>query len=245
MDLESIAIPRAQPIKNLEALVGFVLEDCLEAESVSLGITKISMPPQFKDSGWNTENSFTWAVKSSTEGFDQNDARFSVSSPVRDRLTTLLIRFNHLVIQQSGSRGSFLCGRSVQELVIPTGCEETRLNLDAKDFPMFLDIGNRAIKRIYVQIPNPTGAYLLRDWRKTHIISEILRFTSAITRTVGLWPYASDNGCVLTKAIRDYMDERNRIQEPLTLETLYLMTRLWLTRKWFAENKNISFLQEE
>ncbi|KAJ5424672.1 hypothetical protein N7445_010645 [Penicillium cf. griseofulvum] len=63
--------------------------------------------------------------------------------------------------------------------------------------------------------------------------------------TVGIRPYAGDNGCVLTKAIRDFMDERKGIREPLTLETLHPMTRLWLTRRGFAKDENISLLQEK
>jgi hypothetical protein len=109
---------------------------------------------------------------------------------------------------------------------------------------MFLDIEDGAIKRIYVLIPNPTDAFLLRDWRKTHRLSEILHFTSAITKTVGIRPYAGDNGCVLTKAIRDYMDEQKGIEGLLTIQTLHPMTRLWLTRRGFATDEDISLLQK-
>ncbi|KAJ5208038.1 hypothetical protein N7449_002417 [Penicillium cf. viridicatum] len=63
--------------------------------------------------------------------------------------------------------------------------------------------------------------------------------------TIGIRPYAGDNGCVLTKAIRDYMDERKGIQEPLALETLHPMTRLWLTRRGFAKDEDISLLREK
>ncbi|KAJ6180692.1 hypothetical protein N7519_011153 [Penicillium mononematosum] len=63
--------------------------------------------------------------------------------------------------------------------------------------------------------------------------------------TIGIRPYAGDNGCVLTKVIRDYMDERNGIQELWTLKTLHPMTRLWLTRRGFAKDEDIALLQEK
>ena len=62
---------------------------------------------------------------------------------------------------------------------------------------------------------------------------------------VGIRPYAGDNRCVLAKAIRDYMDERKGIRAPLALETLHPMTRLWLTRKEFAKDEDISLLREK
>ncbi|KAJ5284085.1 hypothetical protein N7505_002065 [Penicillium chrysogenum] len=135
--------------------------------------------------------------------------------------------------------------RTRRDLVLPKECMETRLKLEAGEVPMFLDIKNDIIKRIYVLIPNPVDAFLLREWRKTHRISEVLHFISAITMTIGIRPYAGDNGCVLTKAIRDYIDEKDGVREPLTLETLHPMTRLWLTRRGFAKDEDISILQEK
>ncbi|KAJ5860628.1 uncharacterized protein N7529_007938 [Penicillium soppii] len=82
-----------------------------------------------------------------------------------------------------------------------------------------------------------TRLKLEAEWRKSHRISEVLRFTSAITRTTNIHPYAGDNGSVLTKVIRDCMNEWKGIQEPLTLKTLHPMTRLWLTLRGFATDE--------
>ncbi|CAI7626307.1 unnamed protein product [Penicillium viridicatum] len=63
---------------------------------------------------------------------------------------------------------------------------------------------------------------------------------SVFAPTLVIW-----NRCVLTKAIRDYMDERKWIRAPLAFETLHPMTRLWLTRKEFAKDEDISLLREK
>lgn len=47
--LEPIRLPWTPPNGNLEALVGFALEDFLDAESERSGNTKISIPRQFQD----------------------------------------------------------------------------------------------------------------------------------------------------------------------------------------------------
>lgn len=239
-DLEPIGLPWVQPNGNFEALVGFVLEDFLDAESEDSSNTKISIPRQFQDSGWNMTNSLTWAANPMQRDLTEMTQSFRSTQKIE---TEAFIRFNQSIIQHSGLRVIIMCKRAVQDLVLPTEREETRLKLEAGEFPMFLDIENEAIKRIYVLIPNPVDAFLLREWRKTHKISEALHFTSAITRTLGIRPYAGDNGCVLTKAVRDYIDERKGIQEPLTLDTLHPMTRLWLTRRGFAKDADISLLQ--
>lgn len=241
-DLEPIGLPWVPPSGNFEALVGFALEDFLDAESEHTSNTKISIPCQFQDSGWNMKNSLTWAANPIKRDLTEMTQSFRST---QESETESFIRFNQSIIQHSGLRVVLMCGRAVQDLVLPTEREETRLQLEAGDFPMFLEIENEAIKRVYILIPNPIDAFLLREWRKTHKISEVLHFTSAITMTVGIRPYAGDNGCVLTKAIRDYMDERKGIQEPLTLETLHPMTRLWLTRRGFAKDEDISLLQEK
>jgi hypothetical protein len=135
-----------------------------------------------------------------------------------------------------------MCGRAVQDLVLPTKRKETRLKLEAGEFPMFLDVENG---QIYVLIPNPIDAFLLREWRKTHKISEALHFTSDLTNTVGIRPYSGDNGCVLTKAIRDFIDEQKGLQNPLKLDEIHPMTCLWLTRRGFAKDEDIFLLQEK
>ncbi|GAB1208781.1 hypothetical protein APSETT445_007542 [Aspergillus pseudonomiae] len=239
-DLEPIDLPWVQPNGNFEALVGFVLEDFLDAESANSSNKMISIPCQFLDSGWNIKNSLTWAANPMQRDLTKLTQSFW---PTQGNQTEFLTRFNQTIIQNSGLRVILMCGHASQDLVLPTGCEETCLKLESGNFPMFLDIENEAIKRIYVLIPNPVDAFLIREWRKTHRISEALHFTSAITRTVGIRPYAGDNGCVLTKAIRDHMDERKGIQEPLTLKTLHPMTRLWLTRRGFVKDEDISLLQ--
>ncbi|KGO39200.1 hypothetical protein PEX1_063420 [Penicillium expansum] len=241
-DIEPIGLPWIPPNGNFDALVGFALEDFLDAESEHSSNTKISMPCQFQDSGWNMTNSLTWAANPIQR--DLTKMMQSMRSS-QERETESIIRFNQSIIQHSGLRVVLMCGRAVQDLVLPTEREETRLKLEAGEFPMFLEVENEAIKRVYVLIPNQIDAFLLREWRKTHKISEVLHFTSAITMTIGIRPYAGDNGCVLTKAIRDYMDERKGIQEPLMLETLHPMTRLWLTRRGFAKDEDISLLQEK
>lgn len=240
-NLDPTGFPWASPYGNFQALVGFVLEDYLDTESTNSSVTQISIPCQFQDSGWNMTNSLTWAANPLLRDLAQMTQPFrSIQQPE----TISFIQINRTIIQHSGLRVILMCGRSVQHLVLPAGYKETRLKLEAGEFPMFLDIENEAIKRIYVLTPNPTDAFLLRDWRKTHRLSEILHFTSAITRTGGIRPYAGDNGCVLAKAIRDYMDEWKGIKEPLTLESLHPMTRLWLTRRGFAKDEDISLLQE-
>ncbi|KAJ5587269.1 uncharacterized protein N7459_003034 [Penicillium hispanicum] len=240
-DLDPTDCLWAYPNGNFKALVGFVLEDCLDAEPTNSSIMKISIPRQFQDSGWNTANSLTWAANPLQR--DLTRMTRCLQSTQQPEVTSF-IRFNQTIIQHSGLRVVLMCGRSVQNLVLPTRCEETRLKLEAGDFPMFLDIEDGAIKRIYVLTPNPTDAFLLRDWRKTHRLSEIIHFISAITKTIGIRPYAGDNGCVLTKAIRNYMDEQKGIKELLTIQTLHPMTRLWLTRRGFATDEDISLLQE-
>lgn len=241
-DLQPICLPWVPPNGNLEALVGFALEDFLDAESEHSGNTKISIPRQFQDSGWNVTNSLTWAANPIQRDLTEMMQPFRSTQKSE---TESFIRFNQSIIQHSGLRVILMCGRAVQDLVLPTECKETRLKLESGDVPMFLEIEDEAIKRVYFLIPNPIDAFLLREWRKTHKISEALHFTSTITMTIGIRPYAGDNGCVLTKAIRDYMDERKGIQEPLALETLHPMTRLWLTRRGFAKDEDISLLREK
>lgn len=240
--LEPIRLPWTPPNGNLEALVGFALEDFLDAESERSGNTKISIPRQFQDGGWNVTNSLTWAANPIQRDLTEMTQSFRSTQQSE---TESFIRFNQSIIQHSGLRLILMCGRAVQDLVLPTECKETRLKLESGEFPMFLEIENKAIKRVYILIPNPIDAFLLREWCKTHKMSEALHFTSAITMTVGIRPYASDNGCVLTKAIRDYMDERKGIQEPLMLKTLHPMARLWLTRRGFAKDEDISLLREK
>lgn len=242
-DLEPIGLPWVQPNGNFQALVGFVLEDSLDStESKNLSNPKISIPRQFQDSGWNTRNSLIWAANPIQRGLAEMTQSLR---PAQKFETEAFVRFNQSIIQHSGLRVVLICSRAVQSLVLPTERKETRLKLEAGEFPMFLEMENEAIKRIYVLIPNPVDAFLLREWRKTHRISEALHFTSAITKTSSIRPYAGDNGCVLTKAIRDYIDEKEGIQEPLTLNTLHPMTRLWLARRGFAKDDDISLLREK
>jgi hypothetical protein len=99
-----------------------------------------------------------------------------------------LIQLNQSIIEHSGLRVVLMCGRSVQDFVLPIESEETCIKLESGDLPVFLGIEKKAIKRIYVQITNPIEASLLREWRKCHKISEALHFTAAITRTVGIRP---------------------------------------------------------
>jgi hypothetical protein len=227
---------------DFEALVGFVLEDFFDAASDSSSNTEISIPSQFRDSGWNTKNSLTWAANPVQK--DLTEMTQSFRSTHQAEIESF-VRFNRSIIQHSGLRLVLMCGRSVQDLVLPVEHKETRLKLESGEFPMFLELENDTVNRVYLLIPNPVDAFLLREWRRTHRISEALHFTSVITLAVGIRPYAGDNGCVLTKAIRDYMDERNGVKEPSTLETLHPMTRLWLTRRGFSKDEHISLLQDK
>ncbi|KAL3460047.1 hypothetical protein BJX64DRAFT_300957 [Aspergillus heterothallicus] len=195
------------------------LEPVALAESEGLSNAKISMPRQFQDS----------------------------ANPMQRALieTEAIVCFNQSIIRHSRLRVVLMCGRAVQDLVLPTNRRETRLKLESGEFPMFLDVENGVINRIYVSIPNPVDAFLLREWRKTHKISEALHFTSALTNTVGIRPYSGDDGCVLTKAIRDFIAEQKGLQNPLKLDELHPMTRLWLTRRGFAKDEDIFLLQEK
>ncbi|KAK1139819.1 hypothetical protein N8T08_011144 [Aspergillus melleus] len=241
-DLGPKGLPWVQPNGNIQARVGFALEDCLDTESENPRNPKMPLPRQFHDSGWNMTNCLIWAANPLRRDLTEM-TQFSRST--NNSETGPLIWFNQSILQHSGLRVVLMCGRAVQSLVLPIGCEETRLRLEAGELPMFLDIEGAAFKRVYILIPNPVDAFLLRGWRKTHRISEALHFASAVTRTVGIRPYAGDNGCVLTKAIRDYMDEQKGIRAPLTLETLHPMTRLWLARRGFAKDEAISISQEK
>ncbi|KAJ5164767.1 uncharacterized protein N7500_006597, partial [Penicillium coprophilum] len=234
-DLKPRGCPWALPKGSLEALVGFMLEDTLDAQSGYPRNTKISIPCQFQDSGWNVMNSLTRAANPIQRDFT-TVAR--CCRPTQESETESFIRFNQSIIQPSGLQVILMCGRTVKDLVLPTEREGARLKLRSGEFPMFLDIENEAIKR-------PVDAFLLQEWRKTHRISEVLHFASATTMTVGIRPYAGHNGCALTKAIRDHTDERKGIKEHLTLETIHPMTRLWLTRRGFAIDEDISLLQEK
>lgn len=241
-DLEPIGLPWVQPNGNFQALVGFVLEDSLDTESENSSNPKISIPRQFLDSGWDLRNSLTWAANPIQRGLAEMTQSLRSTHKFE---AEAFARFNQSIIQHSGLRVVLICSHAVQSLVLPTERKEKTLKLEAGEFPLFIEMDDEAIKRIYVLIPNPVDAFLLREWRKTHRISEALHFTSAITKTANIRPYAGDNGCVLTKAIRDYIDEKDGIQEPLTLNTLHPMTRLWLARRGFAKDDEISLLREK
>lgn len=43
-----------------------------------------------------------------------------------------------------------MCGRAVQDLVLSTRRKETRLKLEAGEFPMFLEVEDEAIIRAYI-----------------------------------------------------------------------------------------------
>ncbi|KAJ5424671.1 hypothetical protein N7445_010644 [Penicillium cf. griseofulvum] len=148
----------SSPNGNFEALVGFVLEDFLDAEPEHSSNAKISIPCQFQDSGWNIMNSLTWAANPTKR--DLADMALSFR-PTQESETESFIRFNQSIIQRSGLRVVLMCGRAVRVLVLPTEREETRLQLETGEFPMFLDIETGAIKRVYILIPNPVGAFLL------------------------------------------------------------------------------------
>ncbi|KAJ5208039.1 hypothetical protein N7449_002418 [Penicillium cf. viridicatum] len=157
-DLQPICLPWVPPNGNLEALVGFALEDFLDAESEHSGNTKISIPRQFQDSGWNVTNSLTWAANPIQR--DLTGMMQSFRSTQKSE-TESFIRFNQSIIQHSGLRVILMCGRAVQDLVLPTECKETRLKLESGEVPIFLEIEDEAIKRVYFLIPNPIDAFLL------------------------------------------------------------------------------------
>ncbi|KAL3472127.1 hypothetical protein BJX99DRAFT_236163 [Aspergillus californicus] len=77
-----------------------------------------------------------------------------------------------------------MCGTQCT-IWFPHDARRHALNSKLGSFLCFLTSKNEPIKRIYILIPNPFDAFLLREWHKTHKISEALHFTSVITRTVG------------------------------------------------------------
>lgn len=240
-DLGSTSLPWALPNGNLEALVGFVLDDFWQEKPDHLSYTKISIPSQLQDIGWNTTNSLIWAANPILRDLTKMSQSFR---SVQESEKKTFIRFNQSILQHSGLRVVLMCGHAVQNFVVPMKRQETCLKLDAGEFPVFLDLDRETIQRVYILIPNPADAFLFREWRKTHKISEILHFTSAITKTPAIRPYAGDSSCVLTSAIRNIMDERTGAQESLTLENLHPMTRLWLARRGVVKDEDISLLQE-
>ena len=117
-------------------------------------------------------NSLTWAadpLKRDINGMIQH-----LKSGKRD--IELLTRFNQAIIQHSGTWIILMSGYSLQEIVLPTGCKETRLTLDAMEIPTFVQLENEnsCVKRVYIPIPNPVESYLFRDRRKIHKISKVL-----------------------------------------------------------------------
>lgn len=242
-----IDIGRIKPYGNVEPPVGFVLENSLDTHS-ECSNDAIRIPVQFQDSGWNITNSLTWAAHPAKKDISGMTQRLK-SEKTDIELFTLL---NQAAIQQSGTRIILMSGHSLQEFVLPVGCKETLLKetlltLDIMEVPMFVELENEAscVKRVYIQIPHPVDADIFRDWRKIHKISKVLNLTSAMTKTSGIRPYAGDSGCVLTKAIRDYVDEKTGVQEVFTLETLHPMARLWLARRGFVKDGDACSPQEK
>jgi hypothetical protein len=77
-------------------------------------------------------NSVTWAANPIKRYLTEMTQFFRSTQKSE---TKSFIRFNQSIIQHSGLRVILMCGRAVQELVLPTECKETRLKLESGEVP--------------------------------------------------------------------------------------------------------------
>ncbi|KAL3476599.1 hypothetical protein BJX99DRAFT_270404 [Aspergillus californicus] len=227
------AIHEGFPVGNIAAKIGIVVTRCvvsMEEQSVPWGI---------RETGFTEGNCLLWLADPRRRNLTRRCQALGAES------SKSLIQFHRHIIRHSGLRVIILDAEAsdlIRPSIPPDLLNEFQLQWYCGTISGFVEKDDQGrLQRVYVQSPRPLASLLSCPGPATQTISEMFKFTAAMTGTHGIRPYYCASSSAVHQILKIYGEEQDGAPR-ITATDIPLAILAFLYRKGFRQPEDIQRL---